>query len=70
MNSTDCEWPEPFRIKRENKIIAYGVIFSSGKCIVHWEGQYNSVVVWNSFEDLKNVNGHPGTEIKIIKYKI
>lgn len=51
-----------FKIVRSNTVVAYGCIFPSGKCVIAWEGSHKSVVVWDSFEDVKKVNGHPGTE--------
>lgn len=51
-----------FRIERDDKIVAYGHQFISGKCVVEWQGKYKSIVIWESLEDLKAVNGHPGTK--------
>lgn len=51
-----------FKLVRDGYIVAYGCIFPSGKCVIAWEGLYKSIVVWESFDDAKKVNGHPGTE--------
>lgn len=51
-----------FRMIRNGQIIANGCIFPSGKCVICWEGLCKSVVVWDSFEDAKKVNGHSNTE--------
>ena len=53
-----------FYIEKNNEVLAYGCVFqSSGKCVVAWEGAHRSVVVWDSLEDLKAVNGHPDRQI-------
>lgn len=43
-------------------IVAYGCIFPNGKCVVSWIGKHQSVVVWNSYEDMRAVNGHADTD--------
>lgn len=45
-----------------------GVIFTDGTCVIRWKTQYKSHSVWESFEDLIKVHGHPeyGTEIRFI----
>jgi len=56
-----------FTINRNGIAVAYGCIFiKSGKCCVNWQGEYQSVVVWDCFEDLKRVSGHPGTSFVFI----
>ncbi len=51
-----------FTINRNDKIVAYGCVFiETGKCVVNWRGEYRSVVIWDSLDDLKKVSGHPGT---------
>lgn len=52
---------ETFKIVRAAKVVAYGVVFPNGKCAVSWIGPHASIVVWDSYEDLNKVNGHPGT---------
>jgi len=50
-------------------IIAEGVLFSNGKICIRWIGQYSSLVIWDSIEDLKNVNLHNNnTEIIWLNY--
>jgi hypothetical protein len=54
-----------FKIKRNNQIVADGCIFFSGKCVISWRGDFQSVVVWDNVEQMKAVNGTPGTEFII-----
>jgi hypothetical protein len=36
-----------------------GVIFSDGKCVIRWLTGKRSVAVWDSFEDMMAIHGHP-----------
>jgi hypothetical protein len=36
-----------------------GVVFSDGKCVIRWLTAHRSVAVWDSFEDLMAIHGHP-----------
>jgi len=55
--------PRIFKMIRNGNIVAYGCLFGvTGKCVVAWTGQYQSIVVWDSYDDLKNVNGHSDTK--------
>jgi hypothetical protein len=47
--------PRVFEIKRETEILAYGIVFSSGKCIMEWTGDNNLVMIWQSYEEMKVV---------------
>lgn len=42
-----------------------GVVFSTGHVAVNWLTQHRSISVWDSFEELMAVHGHPeyGTRI-------
>lgn len=42
-----------------------GVIWSDGTCTLRWLTACTSTSVWNSFEDMINIHGHPeyGTNI-------
>ena len=42
-------------------ILLHTCIFPSGKVAVNWTGKYSSVVVWDSFDDLIQVNGQNNT---------
>lgn len=41
-------------------IVAEGVIFSNGKLALHWFGDHQSIVIWDSVEDAMVVHGHDG----------
>ena len=41
-------------------IVAEGVVFSSGKCAMHWLTDTTSVALYDSIEDLENIHGHGG----------
>jgi len=41
-------------------IIAEGVQFSSGKCVLAWTTEYQSVAVYDSIEELDAIHGHNG----------
>lgn len=56
------EFPKSFNLVRNEKIVAHGTLFPSGKAAVNWTGEYSSVVVWDSFDDLVKVNGHSNTK--------
>jgi hypothetical protein len=36
-----------------------GVIFADGKCAIRWLTAKRSVTVWDSFEDMMDIHGHP-----------
>lgn len=57
----DLDFPKSFCLIRDDKIVAYASIFSSGKVAVNWIGEYSSVVIWDSLKDLVKVNGHSNT---------
>jgi hypothetical protein len=43
-----------------------GVVFSDGSCAVRWLTEYRSTSVWQKWEDLERVHGHPeyGTRVE------
>jgi len=41
-------------------IVVLGVQFPSGKVIIQWQGDYPSLVIWDSIEDAMVVHGHDG----------
>lgn len=56
-----------FTINRNGQTVALGCVFiQTGKCVVNWLGDYKSVVVWDSFDELKKVSGHPGTSFVFV----
>lgn len=45
-----------------------GLIFSDGKCVIRWLTAARSVSVWDSYEDMLKIHGHPeyGTVIRFL----
>jgi hypothetical protein len=41
-------------------IVAEGVEFDNGKCVLTWLTGISSVAVYDSFADMENVHGHDG----------
>lgn len=41
-------------------IVAEGVEFSNGKCVLCWIVQYRSVAVYDSLRELESIHGHDG----------
>jgi hypothetical protein len=41
--------------------VAIGICFEDGLCVMRWAGPVNSLVVFDSPEDLLAVHGHDGT---------
>lgn len=63
----DIMFPKTFVMIRNRRVVAYGVIFNNKKCVINWEGEYHSTVVWDSFDHMMKVNGHLGTRIHFDK---
>lgn len=75
MRRFECYRPNPPEEYREQGLAAApdevqfeGVIFTDGTCVIRWRTDYKSHSVWNSFEDLMRVHGHPeyGTELRFL----
>ena len=49
-----------------------GVIFTDGSCAIRWMTAKKSTSVWNSFEDMLAVHGHPeyGSELVWTTYPV
>lgn len=41
-------------------IVAEGVLFSDGRGVIRWCGQYSSITMWESLDQLIKVHGHNG----------
>lgn len=41
-------------------IVADGVEFPDGTCVIHWRGVKPSTVVWQSVDDAESIHGHGG----------
>jgi hypothetical protein len=54
--------PKRFFLRRDKKIVAEGVQFSSGKAVLAWCmcALPTSTVVWDSVQDAMTVHGHDG----------
>ena len=46
-------------------VVAEGTRFSSGKCVLAWLTQFQSVAVYDSIEELENVHGHNGKTVVV-----
>ncbi len=50
-------------------LIAVGIKFPDGKCVMQWQTAIRSITIYNSIEELKKVHGHDGeTVIKWLDY--
>ena len=46
-------------------IVAEGVIFKNGKCVLNWLTSLSSITIYDSIEILEKIHGHEGrTKIK------
>jgi (p)ppGpp synthase/HD superfamily hydrolase len=41
-------------------IVAEGVIFTNGKCVVTWYGKISSITIYNTFTECEAIHGHEG----------
>lgn len=41
-------------------IVAHGVVFPDGTCVLRWLGDYRSTVVWRTLDEAMAVHGHDG----------
>lgn len=41
-------------------IVAEGIQFSDGVCVIRWFGVHQSTVVWPSIADVEAIHGHGG----------
>ena len=61
------------RIEDETSIsgtgmVAEGVEFSTGKCVLAWTTQYRSIAVYDTMDELIAIHGHNGkTEVQYIR---
>lgn len=45
-------------------IVAEGVMFKNGNCVLHWLTQYSSLGIYETVEQLEKIHGHMGhTEV-------
>jgi hypothetical protein len=66
------KWPSPFALLRHEDatgisgtgLVAYGVQFPDGSCVLHWQTATVSTSVFADIADIEAVHGHGGkTEI-------
>ena len=60
-------YAKTFVMIRDKRICAYGVVFPNKQCVVNWEGDQHSIVIWDTFDMMMKVNGHFGTRIHFDK---
>lgn len=41
-------------------IVAQGVLFDNGKCVLSWLSKYKSIAVYESIDELEIIHGHHG----------
>lgn len=44
-------------------IVAEGVEFTNGQCVMHWLTQFSSVAVYPTMKELVNIHGHDGKTV-------
>ncbi len=47
-----------------------GVVFTDGTCVIRWRTAKRSTSVWDSFEDMMAIHGHPEYGTKIHWYTV
>jgi hypothetical protein len=51
-------------------IVAEGIVFSNGKCVISWRTKYTSVAIYDDLKTLEAIHGHGGaTQIKWVDRK-
>jgi hypothetical protein len=48
-------------------IIAEGVQFDDGRCVLRWKTSKSSIAIYNNIQDLKDIHGHGNHTIIIFK---
>jgi hypothetical protein len=72
--TTLAKSPQLFHLQRHEDqhghsgcgIVAEGVIFANGKCVIQWLHKIASVATFDSIEDLVAIHGHGGTTVVIL----
>ena len=44
-------------------IVAEGIEFTNGQCVIHWLTLYSSIAVYPSMKELINIHGHLGKTV-------
>ena len=61
-------WIDKFTLERDEDesgisgtgVVAVGVRFNGGKCVLHWLTEYSSVAVYDDIETVRRIHGHGG----------
>lgn len=64
----------PFRVFRHEDVngntgcgvVAEGMIFTDGKCVMRWLGAVSSIATFDCLEDLIEIHGHGGKTIVLL----
>ena len=46
-------------------VVSEGVMFTGGKCVMHWLTEKSSVAQYDCMEDLKFIHGHDGKTVVV-----
>ncbi len=41
-------------------VVAEGVQFSTGRCVLAWVTRFRSLAIYNSIEEIRDIHGHDG----------
>lgn len=44
-------------------IVAEGIQFSNGKCVLSWLTEHSSIAIYDNIDDLKAIHGHNGKTV-------
>jgi hypothetical protein len=55
-----------FQANKPEEAQFQGVIFDDGTCVLRWLTSCRSTSIWNSFEEMMNIHGHPEYNSEII----
>ena len=44
-------------------LVAEGVMFHNGKCVLCWKTTYNSIAVYDDMQILEKIHGHDGRTV-------
>ena len=47
-------------------IVAEGVIFRSGQCVMRWNHEIASIVMFNSIDEVEAIHGHGGKTVVVL----
>ena len=77
-SKTRRSWPKSFvldRLEDESGVsgtgvVAEGVQFSDGVCVIHWLSRYRGTTVYQNITEIEQVHGHGGkTKIRFLEEK-